>query len=87
MLRIRRETLAWHVVGDELVVLDLQNSFYFSLNSSARILWDRLLEGSEYQGLVEALREVYDLDESQARSDTNAFIEELKRHDLLDGDA
>ena len=84
MMQLRQAGLTWHVVGDDVVVLDLQGSVYLKLNGSARVLWERLTTPATEAALVTALREQFGIDVERATSDVAGFVADLRRRDLLD---
>ena len=43
-MQLRQDGVSWHVVGDDIVVLDLNGSMYLKLSGSGRLLWERLAE-------------------------------------------
>lgn len=77
ILGVDSERAVWREVGDEVVILDVSSSTYFSLNGSGKLLWQRLDEGSTLQDLVRVLAEAYSLTSEQAESDTQDFVSAL----------
>lgn len=82
-MRLRQDSLTWHVAGDDVVILDLEGSVYLKLNGSARVLWERLAESASEAELATALVQRFGIDEARANADVAAFIGELRRRDLL----
>ena len=82
-MRLRTDGLTWNVVGDDLIVLDLQGSVYLKVNGSGRLLWEGLAEGVGDEELVAALRQRYGIDIRQAEADVAAFLADLRARDLL----
>ena len=39
MMQLRQAELTWQVIGDEVVILDLEGSVYLKLNGTGRVLW------------------------------------------------
>ena len=83
-MQLRQSGLTWHVVGDEVVVLDLDGSVYLKLNGSGRVLWEALAEPSTEAALVASLQQRFDVDEDRATTDVAGFLGELRRRGLLD---
>ncbi|HSB85445.1 MAG TPA: PqqD family protein [Ilumatobacteraceae bacterium] len=84
MMQLRQDNLTWQVVGDDVVVLDLRGSVYLKLNGSGRVLWECLAEPRSDSQLVTVLIETYGIDEKRAASDVAAFVEELRRRELVE---
>lgn len=82
-MQLRQAGLTWQVVGDEVVVLDLDGSVYLRLNDSGRALWERLAEACSETDLVSTLVERYGIDEERAHTDVTGFLDELRRRGLL----
>jgi Coenzyme PQQ synthesis protein D (PqqD) len=82
-LQLKVDDVVWREVGDELVVLELSTSTYLTLNGTARYLWERLIEATTVDGLIETLVEQYQLSADQARSDTESFLSALNDRELL----
>ncbi len=83
-LRLRKSGLAWHSVGDEVVVLDVEQSVYLKLNRSARVLWEQLDDPCDVEDLQRALVQEYGIDPASARRDIQAFLAEMRRRGLLE---
>lgn len=82
--RLRRDGLTWAEVGDEVVVLDLHASRYFSGQGTAALLVSELVTGATTEQLVARVLDTYAISESIARTDVAAFIGELESHKLLE---
>jgi hypothetical protein len=85
MMQLRQENLTWQVAGDDVVVLDLRGSVYLKLNGTGRVLWEALVEPRTDTELATALVEKYGIDEERAAADVSAFLDDLRRRDLLEG--
>ena len=83
-MQLRHDGLTWQVVGDEVVVLDLDGSVYLRLNGSGRTLWELLSEERTEDDLVGALVDEYGIDHGRASSDVAAFIADLRARKLLE---
>jgi len=71
---LNADSLDWKDVGDEIVVLDLETSDCFSLNSTAAELWRGLAAGSSTTELADRLRETFDVDQPTAEADVAQFV-------------
>jgi hypothetical protein len=83
-LHLRSDDVVWREMDDELVVLELSTTTYLTLNGSAMQLWLRLLDGATPDELVTMLVDKYDIPQELARSDTEAFLDDLTARELLD---
>jgi hypothetical protein len=82
-VQLRQDGLTWHVVGDEVVVLDLAGSVYLKLNGSGRVLWERLATPCTEIELETALIDEYGVAAHRAAADVAGFLAELRRRNLL----
>ncbi len=82
-MELRKSALTWTVVGDELVVLDLDGAIYLSLNDSARLLWEQLSSSCDEDEMIAALANEFGIDHTAARRDVTAFLDELRHRQLL----
>lgn len=80
---LRSDSIAWNAVGDNVVVLDLTSSTYFSTNATGGMLWQLLASGTNRADLVNALVERFVVDQQTAERDVDAFLTELDRAQLL----
>jgi hypothetical protein len=83
-LRLRNDRMTWRRVEDALVVLDLHNSTYLSVNGTGALIWDELHRGCEIDALVELVVSQFDVDAATARIDIERFTAELHRRSLLE---
>lgn len=84
-MRLRRQALTWQVVGDEVIVLDLDGSLYLKVNGSGRVLWEALAEAATTDSeLIDLLVSGYDIDRSRASADVAAFLADLRSRGLIE---
>lgn len=86
-LRLREEGLNWREIDGEVVVLDVKRSHYLNLNPTGCVLWLLLAKGATKRQLVDKLVEEFDVDESTARDDVEAFVASCRENGLLADDA
>lgn len=79
----RRSGLTWTRSGDSVVILDLDSSQYFSLNSTAGSLWPQLVAGTHESDLVHALITRYGIDDRTAVADVRDLITNLEQRSLI----
>ena len=76
-------------VGTLAVVVAVGEAFdkfhkILTLNKTGAFLWNLLTENQEYENLVGALCEKYDVDFATAQCDVDEFVNQLKSAGLLD---
>lgn len=68
---------------DEMVMMDLDQGKYFSLNQVATRIWDLLESPSGIDQLCEVLSVEYDVDPDQCRRETEEVLGEMVRLGLV----
>ena len=53
------------------------------LNPVSKVIWECLEKGAEYEEILKAVTDAFEVPEQEARADLNEFIEELRNQDLL----
>lgn len=82
-LKLRTDDLEWREIDSDVVVLDGRDATYLTLNGSGALLWRMLAANTTRAEMVGALLDAYDVEESTAAADTDAFLEALTRQGLL----
>ncbi|MGD8896826.1 MAG: PqqD family protein [Acidobacteriota bacterium] len=78
----RNPDLAWQMIGDEAVVMNLAGARVLGLNPTGALVWS-LLEERDEQGLAEAVSERFAVDADAAREDVQAFLGLLRERGLV----
>jgi hypothetical protein len=74
--------VAWQVVADEAVLVDVDRGRALGLNATGSFLWPCLPEKSAEE-LVRDLRQHFAVDEERARADVASFLAMLRERGLL----
>lgn len=82
-VHVRQSGLSSRRVGDDVVILDLEQSRYLTVRGSGTVLFELLQQERDVDQLVAALVEGFDVDEWTARQDVEAFVEQLRQANLL----
>jgi hypothetical protein len=83
-LRLRQTDLQWRAVEGEVVALDLRGSQYLGVTPSGAAVWDMLAAGTSRDAIVEHLTSTYALSPEVAAEHADAFLDQLRAHDLLE---
>ena len=75
--------VTWQEVDGEIVAIDIARSEYFTVNDSAKVLWEALTTGADHDALANALVVTYDIPLSEARADAAEFVALLKGRQFL----
>jgi len=82
-MRLREDGVTWQEIDGELVILDLVSSKYLTTNGSGAFVAKLLQEDRSAEDLTTALVTEYGVDRAVAARDTEAFLAELRRRELL----
>jgi Coenzyme PQQ synthesis protein D (PqqD). len=70
-------------VGDELIIVPLsgnvaQMNELFTLNETARFIWENITENNTVQDLENQLTTTFDIDSDRAKKDIEKFLRQLE---------
>ncbi len=68
---------------DELVMMDMDQGKYFSLNQTATVIWELLERPLTIEELCEKLTEEFEIDVEQCEADTKQYLEEMMKLGLI----
>ena len=75
--------VAWRRVDDEVVVLDLDSSAYYSLNDTGSRMWELLAAGHPLDKVVSLVADEYGHASADVSRDADALLKELLREKLV----
>ena len=76
-------SLAWRKVDEEVMVLNLETSFYYSLNETGARIWELLDQGKTAEQIAGTFMTEYDVNEKVAQKEVASFVAELKRQKFI----
>lgn len=82
-LRLRRDGVAWKDSASGILALDERGAAFLAANPSGALLWRALAGGATREELAAELAAEFALDRARAIADTEAFLAQLREHDLL----
>jgi hypothetical protein len=70
-------------VGNELIVVPLsanvaQMNELFTLNETAKVIWENLNEGADMSALIQTITDTFDIDRHTAEKDIAVFLQTLE---------
>ncbi len=71
-------------VGDELVILNLDNEQYYGLDAVGAAMWTTLTTTPTIQASLEKLHAEYDVELDQLKNDLETLINDLQQDGLLE---
>ncbi|MGE5391245.1 MAG: PqqD family protein [Deltaproteobacteria bacterium] len=83
MFRINSPKVISNSIGGEVIIINLDSGFYYSLNSSAGALWEALLQGFGAEEICETLQRMGHPLVTSGCSTIDEFINELLQEELI----
>ncbi len=80
--KIKKETFSC-ALGEEMIILEPEASVYISLNSTASILYKKMVAPSSIEELIEAVTSEFDIDKTTAAEDIKGALIELEKRSLI----
>ena len=75
--------IAWRRVDNEIVVLDLESSLYYSFNDTGARIWELLAERATLEQAVVRVADEYNAPQKTIEKDAHDFLTGLRREKLL----
>lgn len=77
------DKVLWNQIDDEAIVLNLNNGYYYTLNSVGCEMW-KLLDGTQtVRNIARVLCEIYDATQEQIESDMLTLLSECQNEELI----
>ena len=70
-------------VGQEIMIMDLENGNYISLNPTGTLIWESIKEPIVINDLIAKLLKLSDASEKDCKTDTLEFLERLNRQEMI----
>lgn len=83
MVRVKAPEVLWQDVDDELILLDNRHSLYLKVAGAGVALWPLIVDGASRDRLAAHLVKLHAIDSHRARSDVDAFVDDLLKNDLV----
>jgi hypothetical protein len=77
------ETVLFQELGEEVVILNMSDQHYYSLNETGSLMWKLLLQHSSVSIVADELCSVYEEDRERIVRDLKTLIDELLRAGLV----
>lgn len=81
--QLRSDQVVWSKVGEDIVILELASSTYFTVRGSGVAIVERLVEGATEDSLIADVTDRFEVDEETARADVARFLKDLADKDML----
>lgn len=81
---IDRKRIAWDEIDGELLIINVETGYYFSLDGVGSLIWRMLADGVDERHMVARVMSEYEVDESTARDDLHELVDALAAEELVD---
>lgn len=78
-----REKIVYEVVADEVVLVNLDEGFYYMMEGSAALIWQMLAAGATRSQAIELLQNLYASGAERIEAEVDDFIATLCANQLL----
>ena len=75
--------IVWRVVDNEAVILNVDNSGYFTLNSIGTDIWESIKPAKTVKEIVSIISAKYDVQENNLIKDIIKLLSELEKEGLI----
>lgn len=79
----KEDNLMVSALGEDIVMMDLVNGAYLSLNKTGRIIWEYLEKPIRVSGIIQQLMGHFQVDETTCTEETLGFLKKLHEQHAL----
>jgi hypothetical protein len=83
ILRIDAANIMHEIIDGEVVVVNLENGTYYSLDTVGAEIWEQLTGGSTLEALVDGIAARYQVERDGIAVDIEAFVHRLREEKLI----
>jgi hypothetical protein len=70
-------------LGEEIVMMNTDNGDYIGVNGVGSDIWNLLNEPIRIDDLIKKITEVYDVTPEQGKTEIDAFLQRMLKHEML----
>ena len=83
MYFVDEKEIVWRKAGVELIILNLANGHYYTLNETGLLIWDGIVNQMPAETIAEKISDGYEIDYASALKDVELCIEQLVREAVI----
>ncbi len=87
MLKVEKQFILREMAGEYIIIpvgkTALEFNGMITVNDSSVMMWKLLQEGTDEEGLLNAMLDTYEVSEEQAKADIKEFLDELMKYDII----
>lgn len=70
-------------LGDEMVLMDIQQGHYINVNPVGSYIWNKLVAPVVVKDLIVSLTETYNISVQQCEAETLKFLQQMRQHHMV----
>jgi hypothetical protein len=74
----------WKPLKESVVILDLKEGSYYTLNDTASLIWKKIMEGLPDDEIAKCVIKIFECGEEEALSDIQEYIESCVNEGILE---
>lgn len=83
MYSIDENKVLWKEVEGEIVVFDIDTSYYYTFDNLSTIVWKMILHHDDTGKIIEKIINEYDVDRATAKKDITDLLSGLEKYKLI----
>ncbi|WP_439507009.1 PqqD family peptide modification chaperone [Sediminibacterium sp.] len=83
-LKRKDEHLLISNLGDDMVMMDIEDGTYFSLNKIGMVIWDKLEKNISFSELIQHLIDTYEVERAVCEVETKKLLDSLYEKKMLE---
>lgn len=80
----RNEEILHSAVGEEIILMSIENNFYYGLDSIASRIWELLQEPLSLFDICKILQNEYEVDQTTCEKETFELLNSFRERNLVD---
>lgn len=81
--RINKPDVVSEEMGNEIVIINLETGYYYSLNETAALIWSLIAEKLSLQQIIDCIANNYSVGKETSTEDTKGFLVQLAKEALI----
>ena len=77
------KNIEYHIVGNEILVLVINDNSFYKLNETASQIFNLIISKKNYDSIIEEFSNLNNISKEKAKIDINIFIKESKKNNIL----
>ena len=81
--QVTSSNIIHETIDNEVVVVNLEKGYYYSLRDTAAVIWTRVLAGVSVETIIQKLSKQHGIEEAQIEASVNDFIHGLIKENII----